>query len=119
LTCKQEQFYKQQIAELQVENAALKEQVAELLKVNGELAEKVAKVSKNFSNSSKPPSSYIVKPPKAKQADVPRRQGGQSGHKGTKAQRNRVIERISKSLCPRGPVDFWALRRLARMVPLR
>jgi len=62
LTSKREQFYKRQIADLQVENAALKEQVAELLKVNAELAEKVAKLSKNSSNSSKPPSSDIVCP---------------------------------------------------------
>ena len=96
MTSKQEQFYKQQIADLQVENVALKEQVAELLKANEQLVrknaeltervtkltEKVAKLSRNSSNSSKSPSSDIVKPPKAKQADVPRRQGGQSGHKG-------------------------------------
>ncbi len=89
MTSKQEQFYKQQIADLQVENVALKEQVAELLKANAGLTEqvtrltdKIAKLSKNSSNSSKPPSSDIVKPPKAKQADGPRRQGGQSGHKG-------------------------------------
>ena len=95
MTSKQEQFYKQQIADLQVENVALKEQVAELLKANEQLVrknaeltervtkltEKVAKLSRNSSNSSKSPSSDIVKPPKAKQADVPRRQGGQSGHK--------------------------------------
>jgi len=62
LTSKREQFYKRQIADLQVENAALKEQVAVLLKVNAELAEKVAKLSKNSSNSSKPPSSDIVCP---------------------------------------------------------
>ena len=37
MTSKKEQFYKQQIADLQVENAALKEQVAKLLKVNAEL----------------------------------------------------------------------------------
>jgi len=64
LTSKREHFYKQQIAELQAENIDLKEQVAELLKVNTELAEKVAKLSKNSSNSSKPPSSDIVKAPK-------------------------------------------------------
>ena len=40
MTSKQEQFYKQQIADLQVENAALKEQVAELFKVNAELVGK-------------------------------------------------------------------------------
>ena len=60
----------------------MEKQVAELLKANAELAEKVAKLSRNSSNSSKPPSSDIVKPPKAKQADGSRRQGGQSGHKG-------------------------------------
>jgi len=103
LTSKREQFYKRRISELEAQLrqrderiAALEKQVAELLKANealvkrnAELAEQVvkltdqvAKLSKNSSNSSKPPSSDIVKPPKAKQADGPRRQGGQSGHKG-------------------------------------
>jgi len=40
LTSKREQFYKQQIADLQVENAALKEQVAELLKATKLLSRK-------------------------------------------------------------------------------
>ena len=62
MTSKREQFYKQQIADLQVEKVALKEKVAELLNVNAELAEKVAKLSRNSSNSSKPSSSDIVKP---------------------------------------------------------
>ncbi len=60
--------------------------VAELLKANTELAEKVAILSKNSSNSSKPPSSDIVKPPKSKQSDSARRQGGQLGHKGVNRQ---------------------------------
>ena len=37
MTSKKEQFYKHQIADLHVENAALKEQAAKLFKVNGEL----------------------------------------------------------------------------------
>ena len=89
MTSKREKFYKRRIAELEAQLkqrderiATLEKQVAELSKVNAELAEKVAKLSKNSSNSSKPPSSDIVKPPKTKQADGPRRQGGQSGHKG-------------------------------------
>jgi len=40
LTSKREQFYKQQIADLQVENAALKEQVAKLLKATKLLSRK-------------------------------------------------------------------------------
>lgn len=93
MTSKPEQFYKQQIAELQAENATLKEQVDELLKANAgllkanaELAEKVAKLSKNSSNSSKPPSSDIVKPPRPKQSEGPLRQGGQPGHRGANRQ---------------------------------
>jgi hypothetical protein len=80
LISKQEQFYKQQIADLQVENVALKEQVAELLKVNAELTEKVAKLSGNSSNSSKPPSSDIVKPQQNTKSNTPRKIGTQPGH---------------------------------------
>jgi transposase len=79
LTSEKEQFYIQRIAELE-------KQVAELLKVNAELADKVAKLSKNSSNSSKPPSSDIVKPAKIKQSDGLRRQGGQHGHHGVNRQ---------------------------------
>jgi len=50
----------------------LKKQIAELLKANealvrenAELAEQITKLSKNSYNSSKPPSSDIVKPPKS------------------------------------------------------
>ena len=71
MTSKKEQFYIQRISELEAQLkqrderiAALEKQVAELIKVNAELADKVAKLSKNSSNSSKPPSSDIVKPEK-------------------------------------------------------
>jgi len=65
LTSQKKQFYIRRIAEIE-------EQVAKLIKVkvnealvtkNAKLADKVAKLSKNSSNSSKPPSSDIVKPP--------------------------------------------------------
>jgi uncharacterized coiled-coil protein SlyX len=76
LTSTKKQFYKQRIAELQVQLeqrderiAVLEKQVAEPLKANAQLTEKVAKLSKNSSNSSKPPSLDIVKPAKPKQAD--------------------------------------------------
>jgi len=70
LTSEKEQFYIQRISELEAQLkqrderiAALEKQVAELLKVNDELVDRVAKLSKNSSNSSKPPSPDIVKPP--------------------------------------------------------
>jgi transposase len=45
------------------------------------LKEKVARLEKNSSNSSKPPSSDIVKPPKPEPADGTKRKiGGQNGH---------------------------------------
>ena len=57
------------------QNAAFHDQVANLI-------EQVAALSKNSSNSSKPPSFDIVKPPKPNNTGGPRRQGGQPGHKG-------------------------------------
>ena len=66
MTSKTEQFYIRRIAELE-------EQVAELI-------DKVAKLSKNSSNSSKPPSSDIVKPPRKTKNKKPRNIGGQPGH---------------------------------------
>lgn len=80
----QEQAYQQRIAELEAENADLKALVAELRAEVTRLSELVAKLSKNSSNSSKPPSSDIVKPPKAKPKGRGKKQrrkiGGQKGH---------------------------------------
>ena len=63
MTSKTEQFYIRHIAELEEQLkqrderiAVLEKQVAELIKVNAGLTDKVAKLSKNSSNSSKPPS---------------------------------------------------------------
>jgi len=73
LGSKTEQFYIRRIIELE-------KQVAKLVKVNAELTDKVAKLSKNSSNSSKPPSSDIVKPPRKKKGNGSRNIGGQPGH---------------------------------------
>ena len=74
-----EQFYLRRIAALEQQNAELLAQVAQL-------REQVAQLSKNSSNSSNPPSSDIVKPPKDKGSNGPRRQGGQRGHAGINRQ---------------------------------
>jgi len=94
VTSQKEQFYIQRIAELEEQLKqrderiiALEKQVAELVKINEtlvkkntELADKVAKLSKNSSNSSKPPSSDIVKPMRKKKGNGSRNIGGQPGH---------------------------------------
>jgi transposase len=61
------------VAELRAENALLKERVAAL-----EIA--LAKACKNSRNSSKPPSSDIVKPPPQGPGSGPRHIGAQPGH---------------------------------------
>jgi len=86
-----EQFYLRRIAELEKQNAELLAQVSKL-------AEQVARLSKNSSNSSKPPSSDIVKPPKPNSLNGPRRQGGQPGHHGVNrsAFRAEQVDRIEE-----------------------
>jgi len=80
LTSKTEQFYIQHIAELQEQLKQRDERIAALEKQVAELSERVAKLSKNSSNSSKPPSSDIVKPPRKKKSKGSRNRGGQPGH---------------------------------------
>jgi uncharacterized coiled-coil protein SlyX len=79
-----EQAYKRRIAELEAEVADLQALVAELRAQVARLSEQVAKLAKNSSNSSKPPSSDIVKPPKpkpkGKRKNERRKIGGQKGH---------------------------------------
>lgn len=59
----------------------LRAQVAHLLEQNRRLSEQVARLTKNSSNSSKPPSSDIVKPPKPVSSEKTKRKiGGQPGH---------------------------------------
>ena len=83
-----EQTYQRRIAALEADvaywrNRALQAEaeVAELKTQVARLWEQVAKLSKNSSNSSKPPSSDIVKPPKpASSKKTKRKIGGQPGH---------------------------------------
>ena len=107
-----EQFYLRRIAELEKDNAELRrqnatliEQVAMLTGHVAKLTEQVARLSKNSSNSSKPPSSDIVKPPKGPAIGGPRRQGGQPGHKGVVRPLFRPdqidrIEELHPAACP-------------------
>jgi len=109
-----EQFYQRRIAELEAENAALKAEnaalrteVADLKAQIAKLAEQVARLSKNSSNSSKPPSSDIVKPPKPDNPKGPRRQGGQPGHRGAnrppfRSDQINHVEDLHPSACPHG-----------------
>ena len=69
------------IAELTRQIALLVDRVGELEKENVRLNEEIARLKKNSGNSSKPPSSDIVKPPKAKPSGRrKRKRGGQTGH---------------------------------------
>lgn len=102
-----EQFYLRRIAELEKQVAELLQQNAELFSQVAKLTEQVARLSKNSSNSSKPPSSDIVKPPKPDNPKGPRRQGGQSGHPGVNRppfQPNQIdrVEELHPTRCPHG-----------------
>lgn len=115
-----EQAYQQRIAELELQNAslevrasdltrqlaqrdatiaALQQQIAALSKQMADLLAQVARLSKNSSNSSKPPSSDIVKPPLPPVPPGEKRSiGGQKGHLRherepfTSDQVNRVVD---------------------------
>ena len=107
-----EQFYQRRIAELEkqnvelvAQNTELLTQVAKLTAQVAKLTEQVARLSKNSSNSSKPPSSDIVKPPRPNNTKGPRRQGGQPGHHGVNRSAFRAdqidhIEELHPTACP-------------------
>jgi len=79
-----ERWYRRRIAELERQLRERDERIAALERQVAQLAAQVAKLSKNSSNSSKPPSSDIVKPPKpkpkGKNKQKRRKIGGQRGH---------------------------------------
>jgi len=76
-----EQGYQRRIAELEAQVRQRDERIAALERHVAQLAAQVATLSKNSSNSSKPPSSDIVKPPKPlPPSGRKRRIGGQPGH---------------------------------------
>lgn len=70
------------ITELQATIARLEARIVHLEKRNAELESELAKAKKNSGNSSKPPSSDIVKPPKPapSKGESQRKRGGQPGH---------------------------------------
>ena len=65
---------------LRQENKQLQDSVETLNKRINTLEEKLATLKKNSRNSSKPPSSHIVKPPKPQAKEGKRKQGAQPGH---------------------------------------
>ena len=70
----------QENAQLRQDNARLQTQVAELQTENARLLAQLAAARKHSGNSSKPPSSDIVKPPLKRRQKGKRRPGGQPGH---------------------------------------
>jgi len=68
------------IERLTQENRQLRATVALLNSQVEEIREQIAKLKKNSRNSSKPPSSDIVKPPKPEPKEGGRKQGDQVGH---------------------------------------
>ena len=63
--------------------------IKKLLEDNAQLKERIAILEKHSGNSSKPPSSDIVKPPKDKDRRRKRRKiGAQKGHKVMRTARN-------------------------------
>jgi len=85
--------------------AELEKRVAELEALLQSALEKIARLEKNSTNSSKPPSSYIVKPPKPK-GKRKRKPGGQKGHKQnlrTPFDENQIDQTVELTLegCPK------------------
>src|SRR5262245_1665883 len=72
-SCRQCQLLQAQVEVLQARVEALLTEVSQL-------REQLAATKKDSSTSSKPPSSYTVKPPRTGDSSSPRRVGGQPGH---------------------------------------
>jgi len=69
------------IAELELLLEAVLKEIAQLKTENAALRETIARLEKNSGNSSKPPSSDIVKPTKTPKSRRKRKIGAQKGHK--------------------------------------
>jgi len=70
-----------EVAALRRENQQLRQENQQLRRDNQQLRDEIARLKKNSSNSSKPPSSDIVAPPKDPPRRGPKNQiGGQPGH---------------------------------------
>ena len=108
--------------------AELKRQIAELLQRIQHLEEEVGRLKKNSGNSSKPPSSDIVKPPKEPQHHgKTRKPGAQPGHIKCTRQPfepdlvNEVIEyELNDSDTPGWePLDCWSVIQQVTLPPQR
>src|SRR3990172_4518617 len=69
-----------QVLGLEQTNAQLRDEVRQLRADNQKLQDQIARLKRNSSNSSKPPSSDIVKPKKEGTPRGQRQIGGQKGH---------------------------------------
>ena len=85
----------QEAAALRRENQELRALVKSLQARNAQLESQLAKATKNSGNSSKPPSSDIVKPPKPGRSKSRRSIGGQPGHPVTNGPLSRPTKWMS------------------------
>ncbi len=102
-----------------------------LERLEGELVrtrEELAKARKDSSNSSKPPSSDIVNPPKRTNANGLGKQGGQRGHRGVNRtafgpdQIDRIEELHPSGGCPHGhdaPLELLGEPKIQQLAKLR
>ena len=103
--------------------AALEKRVVELEAENTALKSEVARLKKNSSNSSKPPSSDIVKPPKPPLPHGGKRKiGGQPGHAKHEREpfpRERIDRTFDYELAAPGkliPLDSWRVVQQVELV---
>jgi len=103
-----------QVFALEQTNAQLQRQVQQLRADNQKLQDQIARLQRNSSNSSKPPSSDIIRPPQKNpvRGKRPRKIGGQKGHPRQ--------ERIPFGPEDVGPVKHYELsaRQAQGLIPL-
>lgn len=100
---KQRRWLEEENGRLRQDNARLRSQVAELQAENARLLDQLAAARKHSGNSSKPPSSDIVKPPGQRRQKGKRRRGAQPGH-----------PRQERSLLPPEQVDHLIAYQIDR-----